>query len=94
MLIDSKYLSEHTSDSQLEEEDLDKSGRESWTGEKDGTFYVDISIQCELIDVVGVLAEHQKDANERNVPLSLVDDRMTQDDAGTFLPEAIDIRGK
>ncbi|XP_068745820.1 golgin subfamily B member 1-like isoform X2 [Montipora capricornis] len=81
-LIDSNYLSEHTSDSQqLEEEDLDKSGRESWTGEKDGTFYVDVSIQCELIDVVGVLAEHQKDANEGNVPLSSVDDRMTQDDA-------------
>lgn len=57
---DSMNSLEDTMSSPPDEEAIDFSNRESWTKGEDAILSKDVGIQCELIDVVTMLAEYKK----------------------------------
>ena len=81
---DSMDLSE---EGRLHDMPIDETDRDSWTSEEDNACSKDVGIQCDLVDVLAMLAEYQKDANEDNMPLYVSAMNMTRDGTGMSMTE-------
>ena len=81
---DSMNLSEEGS---LHEMPIDETDRDSWIVEEDYPCSKDVGIQCDLVDVLSMLAEYQKNANDENIPLYM-SPTMTRDGIGMSMTEA------
>ena len=81
---DSMDLSE---EGRLHDTPIDETDRDSWTSEEDNACSKDVGIQCDLVDVLAMLAEYQKNANEDNMPLYVSAMNMTRDGTGMSMTE-------
>lgn len=81
---DSMYLSE---EGRLHDTPIDETDRDSWTSEEDNACSKDVGIQCDLVDVLAMLSEYQKNANEDNMPLYVTAMNMTRDGTGMSMTE-------
>jgi len=58
---------------------------ESLPSDKPDAFSKDIGVQCDLVDVLALLAEHQRNANDEDMPWFVSAMNMAREDTGTCL---------
>lgn len=55
---------------------------DSWIAEDDDAASREVGIQCDILDVLALLAEYQRNANEDSTPLYVSAMNMARDDTG------------
>ena len=62
-----------------------KTGTESLPSDEPDSFSKDIGVQCDLVDVLALLAEHQRNANDEDMPWFVSAMNMAREDTGTYV---------